>query len=286
MSWNREIKNSRNKAIKLGRHLVRRVGTAVRDYGMIEEGDRVMVCISGGKDSYALLDLLTAFRRNAPIDFAIEAVHLDKKFPGFPRETLETYFKTLDVPWRIIEQDIYSTVKRVIPEGKTMCGLCSRLRRGALYRFAEENGMNKVALGHHRDDMVETLFLNMFFGGTLKGMPPKLLSDSGKHVVIRPMAYVGEKHVERYVKLKGFPVIPGNLCGTPPNMQRHAVKEMLNDWRKRYPGRVETIFNSMQNVVPSQLADRKLFDFSFGSEEEAEASIALAEKRDGEQDQS
>lgn len=228
---------------------------------MIEEGDRVMVCLSGGKDSYTLLDILLNLQRSAPVDFELVAVNLDQKQPGFPEHVLPDYLTGLGVSFHIIEQDTYSVVTRVIPEGKTMCGLCSRLRRGALYRFAEENGMTKIALGHHRDDIIETLFLNMFFGGKLKAMPPKLLSEDGKHVVIRPLAYCREQAIEAYAAARDFPIIPCNLCGSQDNLQRQAVKDMLRSWEKRSPGRLESIFRSMQNVVPSHLADVNLFDF-------------------------
>jgi tRNA 2-thiocytidine biosynthesis protein TtcA len=249
------------QAASLERHLVFLMGRAVRDYAMIAEGDRVMVCHSGGKDSFSLLELLLAFRRQSPVKFHITAVGLDQHMPGYPKKVLPDYFSKLGVEYRIIEQDIYGAVKRRIPEGKTMCGLCSRLRRGALYRFAEENGMNRVALGHHRDDIVETLFLNMFYGGKLKAMPPKLLTDSRKTVVIRPMAYIAEEDLTRYARLKDFPVIPGNLCGAGETTQRRTVKTMLTEWKKAHPGRIETIFNSLRNVEPSQLADVNLFDF-------------------------
>lgn len=259
------LKNRRSRAAKLQRHLTRRVSGAVRDFAMVEEGDRVMVCISGGKDSFTLLDLLVAYQRQSKVKFDLFAVHLDHMMPGFPGDVLPEWFEGGAVPFSVVRQDIYATVKRVIPEGKNMCGLCSRLRRGALYRHAEETGMTKIALGHHREDMVETLFLNMFYGGRLKGMPPKLLTDSQKHVVIRPMAYVGEKDIVRYAALREFPIISGDFCGTPDNLQRQAVKAMLVEWRRKYPGRVETIFRSMQNVDPSQLADRELFDFDFSA---------------------
>lgn len=236
-------------------------GKAIADFGMIEAGDRVMVCLSGGKDSYTLLDILLSLRRSAPVDFELVAVNLDQKQPGFPEHVLPDYLKTLGVAFHVIEQDTYSVVKRVIPEGRTMCGLCSRLRRGALYRYATENGMTKIALGHHRDDIVETLFLNMFFGGKLKAMPPKLRSEDGRHTVIRPLAYVAEQDIERYARARDFPLIPCSLCGSQPNMQRLHIKNMLREWEKRYPGRTEAIFSSLRNVVPSHLADPALFDF-------------------------
>ena len=228
---------------------------------MIEEGDRVMVCVSGGKDSYALLDILQHLQKRAPIQFDILAVNLDQKQTGFPAHVLPDHFESVGVPYRIVEQDTYSTVKRVIPEGKTMCSLCSRLRRGVLYRVAAEEGMTKIALGHHRDDIVETLFLNMFHGGKLKSMPPKLLTDDRQHVVIRPLAYCVEKELARYARYQRFPIIPCTLCGSQENLQRAQIKQMLQDWEKQWPGRTETLFRSIQNVVPSQLADTALFDF-------------------------
>lgn len=255
------MNSNRHKAEKLRRHLVFLVAKAVRDYGMIAAGDRVMVCHSGGKDSFALLDLLLAFRGQSKEKFEIIAVGLDQHFPGFPRQVLPDYFTAIGVPFHIIEQDIHGTLKEKIPPGKTMCGLCSRLRRGALYRFAEENAMQKIALGHHRDDIVETLFLNMFYGGKMKAMPPKLLTDSQKHVVIRPMAYLPEEDLIRYARLMDFPLIPGNLCGAAETNQRQVVKAMLCAWKKEFPGRIETIFNSLRHIEPSQLADMNLFDF-------------------------
>ena len=238
------------------------VGKAIGEYGMIAEGDRVMVCVSGGKDSYTLLDMLISLQRSAPIRFEIVAVNLDQKQPGFPAEVLPDYLTALGVPFRIIEQNTYAVVKRVIAEGKTLCGLCSRLRRGALYRFATENGITKIALGHHRDDIVETLFLNMFFGGRLKAMPPKLLSEDRRHIVIRPLCLVAERDIERYAAARNFPIIPCTLCGSQMHMQRLVVKSMLQDWEQKFPGRIETIFSSMRNVAASQLADTKLFDFA------------------------
>jgi tRNA 2-thiocytidine biosynthesis protein TtcA len=229
---------------------------------MIAAGDRVMVCLSGGKDSYTLLDVLLSLRRSAPIPFEIIAVNLDQKQPGFPAHVLPGYLKDLGVPFRIIEQNTYAVVKRVIPTGKTMCGLCSRLRRGALYRFASENAVTKIALGHHRDDIVETLFLNMFFGGRMKAMPPKLLSEDKRHIVIRPLAYVPERLIARYAAARAFPIIPCTLCGSQPGMQRSAVKNMLRDWEEKFPGRIEAIFSSICNVAGSQLADSALFDFA------------------------
>jgi tRNA 2-thiocytidine biosynthesis protein TtcA len=238
------------------------VGKAIADYAMIGDGDHVMVCLSGGKDSYTLLDMLLSLKRSAPIDFKITAVNLDQKQPGFPQEVLPNYLRELKVDFHIIEQDTYSVVKRVIPEGKTMCGLCSRLRRGALYRFAAEHGMNKVALGHHRDDIIETLFLNMFFGGKMKAMPPKLLSEDLRHIVIRPLSYVPEAMIARYATAREFPIIPCTLCGSQDNMQRQAVKKMLEGWQQQFPGRIESIFSSISDVSASQLADPKLFDFA------------------------
>lgn len=228
---------------------------------MIEEADRVMVCVSGGKDSYTLLDVLQNLQRSAPVSFELVAVNLDQKQPGFPRHVLPEYLTNQGVPFHIIERDTYSVVKRVIPEGKTLCSLCSRLRRGNLYRFAEENGMTRIALGHHRDDILETVFLNIFYGGKLKGMPPKLLSDDGKHVVIRPLAYCKEQDISDYADIKGFPIIPCALCGSQANMQRKAIKAMLKGWAKESPGRLEAIFSSIQNVELSHLADTRAYDF-------------------------
>jgi tRNA 2-thiocytidine biosynthesis protein TtcA len=236
------------------------VGKAIEDFRMIEQGDRVMVCLSGGKDSYTLLDILLSLQRSAPIEFELIAVNLDQKQPGFPAHVLPDYLTALGVPFHVIEQDTYSVVKRVIPEGKTMCGLCSRLRRGALYRYASENGITKIALGHHRDDIVETLFLNMFFGGKLKAMPPKLRSEDGRHIVIRPLAYVAERDIERYARAREFPLIPCTLCGSQENMQRKEIKRMLHEWEQQYPGRTESIFSSLRNVVASHLVDPDLAD--------------------------
>jgi tRNA 2-thiocytidine biosynthesis protein TtcA len=238
------------------------VGKAIEDFRMIEAGDRVMVCLSGGKDSYTLLDILLSLQRSAPVEFELIAVNLDQKQPGFPANVLPDYLTALGVPFHVIEQDTYSVVKRVIPEGKTMCGLCSRLRRGALYRYASENGITKIALGHHRDDIVETLFLNMFFGGKLKAMPPKLRSEDGRHIVIRPLAYVAEQDIERYARAREFPLIPCSLCGSQENLQRMEIKNMLREWERRYPGRSETIFSSVRNVAVSHLADPSVFDFA------------------------
>jgi len=251
-----------NNFKKLQARLRGLVGKAIEDFRMIEPGDRVMVCLSGGKDSYTLLDILLSLKRSAPIDFELLAVNLDQKQPGFPAHVLPEYLTGLGVPFHIIEQDTYSVVKRVIPEGKTMCGLCSRMRRGALYRYAAENGITKVALGHHRDDIVETLFLNMFFGGKLKAMPPKLRSEDGRHIVIRPLAYVAEHDIERYARTREFPLIPCTLCGSQDNMQRVEIKNLLREWEQRFPGRTETIFSSIRNLVPSHLADPNAFDFA------------------------
>ena len=250
-----------NTTRKLQAQLRGLVGKAIEDFAMIEAGDKVMVCLSGGKDSYAMLDMLLSLQRSAPIDFELLAVNLDQKQPDFPATRLPDYLTALGVPFRIIEQNTYAVVKRVIPQGKTMCGLCSRLRRGALYRFAAENGVTKIALGHHRDDIVETLFLNMLFGGKLKSMPPKLLSEDGRNVVIRPLAYVSERDLERYARARQFPIIPCNLCGSQQHLQRNAVKKMLVDWEQQYPGRTQTIFSALCNVAPSQLADNNAFDF-------------------------
>jgi tRNA 2-thiocytidine biosynthesis protein TtcA len=251
-----------NNFKKLQAQLRSSAGKAIADYGMIAEGDRVMVCLSGGKDSYTLLDVLLSLKRSAPVRFELIAVNLDQKQPGFPAEVLPRYLEALGVPYRIIEQNTYAVVKRVIPEGKTLCGLCSRLRRGALYRFAAENRITKIALGHHREDIIETLFLNMFFGGRLKAMPPKLLSEDRRHVVIRPLAYVAERDIERYAAAREFPIIPCTLCGSQTHMQRLVVKRMLSEWEAQSPGRLETIFSSICNVAPSQLADPALFDFA------------------------
>ena len=251
-----------NTSKKLEAQLRGSVGKAIADYSMIAHGDHVMVCLSGGKDSYTLLDMLLSLKRSAPVSFEITAVNLDQKQPGFPVDVLPNYLESLGVRYRIIEQNTYAVVKRVIPEGKTMCGLCSRLRRGALYRYAAENGITKIALGHHRDDIVETLFLNMFFGGKLKAMPPKLLSEDRRHIVIRPLAYVPERLIARYATARAFPIIPCTLCGSQPNMQRLAVKNMLHKWEQEFPGRIEAIFSSICNVSGSQLADLKLFDFA------------------------
>jgi tRNA 2-thiocytidine biosynthesis protein TtcA len=250
-----------NNFKKLGAQLRGLVGKAIADYAMIGAGDHVMVCLSGGKDSYTLLDMLLSLQRSAPVSFEITAVNLDQKQPGFPADVLPRYLEDLGVRFRIIEQNTYAVVKRVIPEGKTMCGLCSRLRRGALYRFAAENGITKIALGHHRDDIVETLFLNMFFGGRLKAMPPKLLSEDRRHIVIRPLCFVPERLIARYAAARSFPIIPCTLCGSQTNLQRSVVRNMLREWEQKSPGRIEAIFSSICNVSGSQLADPKVFDF-------------------------
>jgi tRNA 2-thiocytidine biosynthesis protein TtcA len=247
---------------KLGKRLHRQVGQAIVDFNMIEEGDKVMVCVSGGKDSYALLDILLGLRERAPIRFDLVAVNLDQKQPGFPAEVLPAYLKSRGVPFHIESQDTYSIVKRVIPEGKTMCSLCSRLRRGILYRVAGELGATKIALGHHRDDMLQTLLMNMFFGAKLKGMPAKLVSDDGKHVVIRPLAYVAEPDLERWAAHRQFPIIPCTLCGSQSNLQRVQTKQMLRDWERRFPGRIDNMASAMANVVPSHLMDRNLYPFA------------------------
>lgn len=246
---------------KLQKRLRRNVGEAIADFNMIEDGDRVMVCLSGGKDSYAMLDILRNLQAHAPISFEIVAVNLDQKQPGFPEHVLPAYLDGLGVEYKIVEEDTYSIVKDKIPEGKTTCSLCSRLRRGILYRTATELGATKIALGHHRDDILETLLLNMFYGGTMKSMPPKLVSDDGKHVVIRPLAYAKEKDLIRFAEAREFPIIPCNLCGSQENLQRQAIKSMLQDWDKRFPGRIESMFRSVQNLVPSHLMDHQQFDF-------------------------
>lgn len=247
---------------KLEKRLCRQVGQAIVDFNMIEAGDKVMVCLSGGKDSYSMLDVLMKLRERAPIDFELVAVNLDQKQPGFPEEVLPNYLSKIGVPFHIENQDTYSIVTRVIEEGKTMCSLCSRLRRGILYRVASELGCTKIALGHHRDDMLGTFFLNMFYGGRLKGMPPKLVSDTGEHMVIRPLAYVREDDLVRYAEVKQFPIIPCNLCGSQENLKRQEVKRMMQDWERQHPGRLETMFNALTRVVPSHLMDPKLFDFA------------------------
>ena len=266
-------KKEKTEFNKLQKRLRRHVGTAIVDFNMIEDGDRVMVCLSGGKDSYTLLEILRNLQKSAPIEFELIAVNLDQKQPGFPEHILPDYLEKEGVPFHIIERDTYSIVKEVVPEGKTTCGICSRLRRGTLYAFAEEIGATKIALGHHREDIVETLFLNMFFAAKLKAMPPKLKSDNGKHIVIRPLAYCAEKDIERFSKYKNFPIIPCNLCGSQENLQRQNIKHMLSQWEKEYPGRVDIIFRSIFNISPSQLADQKLYDFKNLTQSEDSGSI-------------
>lgn len=254
------MENSRTLQ-RLARRLETAAGKAISDYRMIEEGDTVLVCISGGKDSYAMLSILMALQKRAPVSFRLIAMNLDQKQPGFPADVLPRYLASLGIEHRIVEQDTYSIVKEKIPEGKTTCSLCSRLRRGVIYRTAKELGANKIALGHHRDDIVHTLFLNMLFGGKLKGMPPKLLTDDGAHVVIRPLAYCAESEIARYARGMEFPIIPCNLCGSQSNLQRQKIREMMAEWDSRYPGRTESVFTAMQNIVPSHLADTNLFGF-------------------------
>jgi tRNA 2-thiocytidine biosynthesis protein TtcA len=258
----REAQRAQFETNKLRKRLRRLVGQAIADFSMIEQGDRVMVCLSGGKDSYGLLDILLSLKERAPLPFELVAVNLDQKQPGFPEDVLPRYLSSRGVPFRIVEQDTYSVIKRVIPEGRTMCSLCSRLRRGVLYRVAREIGATKIALGHHRDDILATFFLNLFFGGKLKTMPPKLVSDDGGHIVIRPLAYVRERDLARYAAAMAFPIIPCNLCGEQENLQRKQVTMMLREWEKQHPGRVETIFNSLGNVVTTHLLDRTLRDFA------------------------
>lgn len=254
------MENSKNLQ-RLKKRLEGDVGRAIADYNMIEHGDTLLVCISGGKDSYAMLSLLMAMQQRAPVDFRLIAMNLDQKQPGFPADVLPNYLAGLGVEYRIVEQDTYSIVKEKIPEGKTTCSLCSRLRRGVIYRTAKELGANKIALGHHRDDIVHTLFLNLLFGGKLKAMPPKLVTDDGAHVVIRPMAYCGESDIAKFARGMEFPIIPCNLCGSQKNLQRQKIREMMADWDQRYPGRTESVFTALQNLVPSHLADNNLFDF-------------------------
>ncbi len=246
---------------KLAKRLQRLTGEAISDYDMIRDGDKIMVCLSGGKDSYTMLDILLALQSRAPISFELIAVNLDQKHPGFPEEVLPEYLRSIGIDFRIVKQDTYSIVKNVIPEGKTMCGLCSRLRRGILYRTASELGATKIALGHHREDIIETFFLNMFHGGRLKAMPPKLLSDDGRHTVIRPLAYCKEKDIEGYADMKDFPIIPCDLCGSQENLQRQVTKAMLREWDKKFPGRVDTIFSSLKKITPSHLLDPNWYDF-------------------------
>ena len=271
---------------KLAKRLRRQVGEAIADFDMIGDGDKVMVCLSGGKDSYAMLDILLSLKEHAPVSFELIAVNLDQKHPGFPAHVLPEYLSSRGVAYRIVEQDTYSVVKRVIPEGKTMCGLCSRMRRGALYRIAEELGATRIALGHHRDDILETFFLNLFHGGRLKAMPPKLLSDDSQHVVIRPLAYCKESDLEQYAALKAFPIIPCDLCGSQDQLQRQVVKEMMREWNKRFPGRLETMFAALQRISPSHLLDPQQFDFrnlqthaAMQGDEEAESETDEASAR-------
>ena len=247
---------------RLGARLRGLAGKAIDDYRMIERGDRVMVCLSGGKDSYTMLELLRSLQRSAPVPFELLAVNLDQKQPGFPQHVLPEYLESIGMPYRILAQDTYRVVKRVIPEGRTMCGLCSRLRRGALYRFASENGITKIALGHHRDDIIETLFLNLFHGGRLKAMAPKLRSEDGRHIVIRPLAYIAERDIARFAAGMKFPLIPCTLCGSQPNLQRQAIKQMLAAWEREQPGRMQSIFSALRQVEPGTLADPRLFDFA------------------------
>ncbi|MGE5493061.1 MAG: tRNA 2-thiocytidine(32) synthetase TtcA [Actinomycetota bacterium] len=253
--------NTSNNLLKLKKFLEGRTGKAIGDYNMIEDGDTVLVCVSGGKDSYTLLSVLMALRERAPINFKLIAMNLDQKQPGFPADVLPRYFDSIGIEYRIVEADTYSVVKEKIPEGKTTCSLCSRLRRGIIYRTAKELGANKIALGHHRDDMVHTLFLNMIFGGKIKAMPPKLVTDDKAHIVIRPLAYCAEADIAKFARGMEFPIIPCNLCGSQDNLQRQKVREMMQEWDRRYPGRTEAVFTAMQNIVPSHLADNKLFDF-------------------------
>ncbi len=269
---------------KLQKRLRRNVGRAIADFNMIEAGDRVMVCLSGGADSYTMLDVLQSLQRSAPIEFELIAVNLDQKQPGFPENILPDYLDALGIEYHILEEDTYSVVKRVIPEDKTYCGLCSRLRRGIIYRFAKEQGYTKVALGHHRDDIVETLFLNMFYGGKLKSMPAKLLSDDGENIVIRPLAYCAEKDIKTYAEEKAFPIIPCSLCGSQDNMQRQKIKQMLIEWNKQNPGRTESIFSSIQNIVPSHLLDTEAYEFSHFRKSEDEQSLTSEDWLLGSQD--
>lgn len=258
----RDLRKRQLEENKLHKRLRREVGRAIHDFNMIEAGDRVMVCVSGGKDSFVMLDILQNLQQHAPVSFDLHAVNLDQKQPGFPTEILPRYFESIGVSYEIIEEDTYSLVQNLVPEGKTYCAWCSRFRRGIFYNYATKHGYNKIALGHHRDDIVETLFLNMFYGGKLKAMPPKLLSDDGANIVIRPLSYAAEKDIARYAEMKNFPIIPCNLCGSQDNLQRQVIKRMLQEWEKNNPGRVKTIFRSIGNLVPSHLADTTAYDFS------------------------
>lgn len=262
MTENTDTRRQRLEFNKLQKRLRRNVGNAIADFNMIEQGDKIMVCLSGGKDSYSMLEILRGLQKTAPIHFDLVAVNLDQKQPGFPEHVLPEYLTSIGVPFHILEKDTFSIVKELVPEGKTYCGWCSRLRRGSLYGFAQEIGATKIALGHHKDDIVETLFLNLFHGGKLKAMPPKLLSDDKKNLVIRPLAYCRERDIETFSAIKEFPIIPCNLCGSQDGLQRQAVKEMLQGWEKQHPGRIDTIFAAIGNVAPSQLADTDLFDFT------------------------
>ncbi len=272
-TMSRSKQKSRIDRIKLEKRLRRLMGQAIDDYSMIRNGDRIMVCLSGGKDSYTLLDVLLKLRRSAPVDFELHAVTLDQKQPGFPAQVMRDYLESLAIPFTVIEQDTYSVVRRVVPDGKTQCGLCSRLRRGALYTFARNRGFEKIALGHHYDDILETFFMNLFHGGTLKTMPAKLKSDDGRNIVIRPLAYCRERDIQRHAEFRKFPIIPCNLCGSQKNLERVRTKRMLREWQRSHPGRIENIFRSLQNVKPSHLLDATLFDFAT-----LEDSHTLAEK--------
>ncbi|MGN6313298.1 MAG: tRNA 2-thiocytidine(32) synthetase TtcA [Rhodanobacteraceae bacterium] len=266
-----------HEATRLAKRLRHQVGRAIADFNMIEDGDKVMVCLSGGKDSWTLLDVLLSLRAKAPVRFELVAVNLDQKQPDFPERVIPDYLKSRGIPFHVLEQDTYSVVKRVIPEGKTLCSLCSRMRRGALYAYAEAEGFNKIALGHHRDDLLATFFLNLFHGGTLKAMPPKLRSDDGRHIVIRPLSYCREDEIAQYAAWREFPIIPCNLCGSQENLQRKQVRRMLDQWEREHPGRSEIMFRALMNIAPSQLADTKLFDFvALGARSDAKPADAHA----------